>query len=248
MPLRSLVALLVSLSLTGCAGDDPLVVLAASSLSDVAEDLVAAGARDDALVSEAGSQVIAAQVRAGAPADLVLLADPDLADALAEEGLLSPPRPIATAPLAIVSTPEAAVTTPDDLLRPGLRLVLADAGVPLGDYTRTALERLEDAGRLPEGATEEVLGAAVSLEDAARAVLAKVRSGDADAAVVYAPDARAAGADVVATAWPDPRIRAVYTLQTPPSAADGGQLAGFLRSPAAAPIWRRHGFTPASDG
>ena len=69
----------------------------------------------------------------------------------------------------------------------GVKLVLGAEGVPIGDYAR---ELLELAG----------LGAAldnvVSLEDDVKGVVAKVGLGEADAGIVYATDATAAGDDV----------------------------------------------------
>jgi molybdate transport system substrate-binding protein len=249
VPVAVLVVALVTLA--GCtrpAADGALVVLAASSLVDVTDALVDAW-DGEALVSEAGSQVLAAQIRGGADADLLLLADPAVAAALAAEGFAADPVVVAANQLAIVVHPDAAaaVTTPADLADAELRVVLADAGMPLGTYTRRALAGLESSGRVPAGTADAVLAGADSFEDAARVVLAKVASGEADAAVVYRTDAIAAGRDVVTRAWPaDGDVRIRYVAQevdgARPAAAD---LLAFLTSDTARDVWRRHGFLPA---
>ena len=68
-----------------------------------------------------------------------------------------------------------------DLRRPGLKIVIAKLGVPIGDYTRDVLRNL--------GLWRAVLANVVSLEPDARGVLAKVALGEADAGVVYRTDA-----------------------------------------------------------
>lgn len=248
---RTLAGLLVAVVvLAGCratADEDPVVVLAASSLTDVTAALIDAwgGA---AVVSEAGSQVLAAQVRGGADADLLLIVDPAVAEALAREGAASSPVPLATTGLAVIVSHRAAdrVTRPAHLAREGLTVVLADVGVPLGDHTRDALGRLEQTGTAPAGTGDAVLDNAVSLEDAARSVLAKVTTGEADAAVVYATDALAAGDTVTTVDWPaEADVTATYTGQQIAGARpEAAGLLRFLRSDEAAGIWRRFGFRP----
>src|SRR5439155_23584919 len=77
------------------------------------------------------------------------------------------------------------ITSVNDLSRPGVKLVLAAEGVPVGDYARQALK---SAGILAQ-ATANV----ASNEDDDASVVAKVTSGDADAAIVYTSDVASAG-------------------------------------------------------
>jgi molybdate transport system substrate-binding protein len=67
------------------------------------------------------------------------------------------------------------------LERKGLRIVMAAAGVPVGDYTRKVLARM---------GLSDLVGKAVSQETDVREVLAKVTLGEADAGFVYATDAK----------------------------------------------------------
>src|SRR5205085_9850293 len=93
-----------------------------------------------------------------------------------------------------------------DLRRKGIKLVLANPGVPAGSYTRTALANL-DLG--------DVLANVVSEETDVRNVLGKVALGEADAGFVYATDARAAGRRVRSIALPakaQPNVRYEATV------------------------------------
>lgn len=217
-------------------------MLAASSLADVAVTL--ATTWDPATrVSEAGSQVLAAQVRAGVDADLLLLADPDLAAELAASPEVPSPVTIATSSLAVLHRTDAEVGSVARLQDRSLALVLADADVPLGRYTREGLALLDAAGALEARA---VVANARSFEDSARSVVGKLLAGEADAAIVYASDAlRAADADprLAVLAWPDEgAVTVTYTAQ--PLTARGRDLVAFLTSPEMSEIWRDHGFTP----
>lgn len=245
----------VLLLVPACAGadDDPAVVLVAASLTDVAEDLL--GAWDgSAVASQGGSQVLAAQVRAGAPVDVLLSADPEISQQLASSGLAGRPLPVARNGLAVVAIPGRGVDEPSDLVREELRVIVADEPVPLGRYTREALRRLEETGSAPPGMAQRVLAGADSFEDDARTVLAKVTSGEADAAIVYRTDAAAAeraGADITVIHWPeDADVTSTYTAQViadAPHPRRAEDLVGFLTSARAADIWREHGFEPVAE-
>jgi molybdate transport system substrate-binding protein len=69
-----------------------------------------------------------------------------------------------------------------DLARPGVKLVVAGSGVPVGSYTLQVVRKM----RL----SAAVLRNVVSRETDVRDVLSKVALGEADAGFVYATDAR----------------------------------------------------------
>lgn len=188
-----LVALLAGLVLlAGCGGgdDEPLTVYAASSLTEVFEQL-APGAR----FNFAGSDELATQLREGAQADVYAAASPRYPGELFAEGIVEKPVVFATNRLVIVVPSEnpAGIDELDDLASADVRVVVGGEGVPIGDYTRELLERAE---RL------DVLQRVVSEEEDVKGVLSKVALGEADAGFVYATDARAAGSDVVALELP----------------------------------------------
>ena len=188
------VALAVSaLALAGCGpatgepGGAParhtVVVLAASSLTDaltaIAGDFEASHPGVDVQLSFAASSTVVTQVNQGAPADLVALAgtssmaplDKRRIDGGGVRSLAGNTLEIATPP-----TNPGKVGAISDLSRPGLKVVLCAATVPCG---KAAASALKAAG---------VVARVVSYETDVRATLAKVRLGEADAAIVYHSD------------------------------------------------------------
>jgi molybdate transport system substrate-binding protein len=108
-------------------------------------------------------------------------------DAVASDPGVTDRTDFATNRLVIITPPDdpAGISTIADLAKPGVQLVLAAKGVPVGDYARQALT---SAGLLSE-AMQNV----VSNEDDDASVVAKITSGEADAGIVYASDVAAAG-------------------------------------------------------
>jgi molybdate transport system substrate-binding protein len=147
------------------------------------------------------SSTLRAQIDQGAPADVFLSADLSNPRGLVEAGLADGDAvPFAGNLLTIIvpSDNPAGIESPADLARPGVKVVAAGDGVPISTYARQVIAKL---ARVPGYPTEFTSGYAaniVSKETDVKAVVAKIVLGEADAAIVYATDARAA-ADVVST-------------------------------------------------
>jgi molybdate transport system substrate-binding protein len=202
-------ALAVALVLGGCGGDErggeAVVVFAASSLADVAPEIDAR-----ATVVLAGSNDLAAQLRDGASADVFLAASARPVSELEADGLVEEAQVFASNRLVIIvpAANPAGIETLDDLARSGVKLVVGAPGVPIGDYARQALRG--------HGALAQV----VSLEEDVKGVVGKVTLGEADAGIVYATDARAAGEavrTVPISASRQPEIAYHAALVSPPS-------------------------------
>ena len=88
--------------------------------------------------------------------------------------------------LVIITPPDnpANITSLEDLANPGVQVVLAAEGVPVGDYARQALDSA--------GLTDAVLANVVSNEEDDASVVAKITAGEADAAIVYVSDVTSA--------------------------------------------------------
>lgn len=190
-----LLVAVLALGAAGCGDDDDssdeqITVLAAASLTDVFP-VIDGGPT----YSFAASDTLATQIREGAPADVYAAANERLPAELFDEGLVEEPQTFATNKLVILvpaGNPQDIVNVAD-LRGEGLRVVMADEGVPVGDYTREVLTNLDAA---------DLVGAAVSQEDDVRAVTQKVALGEADAGFAYATDAIAVVEDVEAIELP----------------------------------------------
>jgi molybdate transport system substrate-binding protein len=183
------------LPLAGCAsgGDGQsgaqgeLTVLAASSLTDVYEQLATSFEEEnnvDVTFSFGSSTDLAEQAADGAPGDVLSTADATSMKVAEDAGVTREVTGFATNVMVIV-TPAgnpAGIKSLDDL--EGATWVRCADEVPCG---RVALGVLEDNNITAEPA---------SLEEDVRSTLDKVISGEADAGLVYASDAVAAGDDV----------------------------------------------------
>jgi molybdate transport system substrate-binding protein len=155
-----------------------LTVLAAASLTNVFPQI----APHDRY-SFSGSNMLAAQIQQGAPADVFASANTKLPEQLYEAGLVEKPVVFTRNELILIvpkSNP-AGIHSVFDLRKPGVKLVIGAVGVPVGDYTRVVLHNL---------GLDDVLGNVVSQETDVREVLAKVALGEADAGFVYLTDAK----------------------------------------------------------
>jgi molybdate transport system substrate-binding protein len=167
-----------------------LTVFAAASLTDVFPRI-----DPRARYSFGGSNALAAQIRQGLPADVFASANVTLPDQLYAAGLVEKPVLFTGNTLVLI----ARKGNPDhvhgvySLTRPGLKVVIAAAGVPVGDYTRKVLGALE---------LGDLVQRAASQETDVREVLSKVALGEADVGFVYATDARTVRGRVAVFAIP----------------------------------------------
>jgi molybdate transport system substrate-binding protein len=155
-----------------------LTIFAAASLTNVFP-LIA----PNQTYSFGGSNMLAAQIQQGAPVDVFASANTKLPQQLYQQGLVEKPVVFTRNALILIvprSNP-AGIHSVYDLRKPGVKLDIAAAGVPVGDYTRTVLHNL---------GLDDVVDSAVSQETDVREVLAKVALGEADAGFVYTTDAR----------------------------------------------------------
>jgi molybdate transport system substrate-binding protein len=164
---------------TSCGVSDsgaPLNVYAAASLAEVFPQI-----DRDARFSFAGSDELAMQIREGAPADVYAAASSKYPQELFDESLVEEPITFASNRLVLIvpRANPAGIRRVQDVLEPGIRLVVAAEGVPVGDYTRSVMETLGLSAAL-----ENV----VSNEDDVKGVAGKVALGEADAGFVYATD------------------------------------------------------------
>lgn len=236
--------LVLGLAAAGCGGQSgpvTLTVLASSSLTEAFTELGAVyGRSHDARVRLVfgGAPELVEQLRERQRADVLVTADEAAMKAMAEHVDVGPRRAIAHTSMTIAVAPgnPRRIRGVTDLIRPRLRVVLGASSVPVGRYARRILTR--------EGLTVR----AVSEEISARSVLTRVRTGEADAGIVYVTDMRSAGAAASSVPIPvDQNVTVSYRAAPVrdgehPHAAEA--LIDWLTSAQARTILHRHGFAP----
>ncbi|WP_342148198.1 molybdate ABC transporter substrate-binding protein [Methylorubrum sp. SB2] len=235
-------------SLGPARAEAPVTVFAAASLKNALDEASAAWTKATARttrISYAGSNALAKQIEAGAPADLFVSADLAWMDYAEKNGTIRPDTRVNLLRNAIVLVaPKGA--SPKIALEPGVDLAKALAGgrlamgnveaVPAGKYGKAALEKL--------GAWDGVKGQVAQAENV-RAALLLVTRGEAPLGIVYATDAASEpGVEVVAT-FPEgshPPIVYPAALVKDSRNAEAAAFLAYLRSPAARPFFERQGF------
>jgi molybdate transport system substrate-binding protein len=192
-----------------------------------------------------GSGALARQIENGAPADIFLSASPEPMDRLAARGLLldGTRRDLLRSEIVLI-VPRASADTDsfEALADPRVKFIaLADpASVPAGVYGKQVLTGL--------GLWSRVESKLVLAKDV-RQVLSYVETGNADAGLVYATDARQSSAVRIAATAPEgahaPVVYPVAVLRAARDAAAARDFAAFLSGPEARAIFVSQGFTAA---
>jgi molybdate transport system substrate-binding protein len=241
------IALLLGLAVLGCVGGERsgspgLLLLAAASTEGAVLEAVAGFEQrsgSTVSVSTGGSNALAQQVIAGAPAQLFLSANQQWADAVAAEGLVVASVPLLSNRLVVVvplGNP-AGIRGLEDLTADRVdRVAIAAESVPAGIYAHDALaslfllEELEAGKKLVRG--QDV-----------RQTLAFVERGEVDAGVVYRTDAAVSQSveviEVIDLALHD---AIVYPLMLLVDNDRARSLYDFLQTDAALEAFERHGF------
>lgn len=248
-------ALLCVVALAGCAGGsgsggsgsgDPVVVFAAASLKSSFEQLGEDFTRETGVRVEfsfGGSSGLVQQVRAGAPAQVLALADERTMQVAADAELVSQSRVFATNTLtiAVPAGNPAGVTGLDSLTGEGTSVAVCAPEVPCGNATQRVLQL---AGVQVTPATEE---------SKVSAVLTKVATGQVDAGLVYVTDVQGAvpgpggAATVEAVDFPQ-ATQAVnrYPIAVTAQAGDNAEVAAtfvsYVLSPDGQQVLREAGF------
>jgi molybdate transport system substrate-binding protein len=236
-------ALLAGLAQAGSG--DALTVSAAVSLTEALEQVAGAyrsTGGGEIVLNFAGSNALSRQIVAGAPVDVFVSADEAQMDVVERAGLLLPGSrvPIVGNQLVVVAGSRApAIASARELAADDIRrIAIGDpAAVPAGVYAKEYLER---AGLWAQLSPKIVPTANV------RAALTAVQNGSADAAIVYASDARIAkGLRVAATISGPESPRIIYPagiIKGTSHLASATKFVQFLRSAAALHIFEQHGF------
>lgn len=227
---------------SGAGGERTLDVLAASSLAESFQALADSFEESHPgvtvrLVLES-SATLATQVTEGAPADVLATADQQTMQGAVDAGAAEDPQLFATNELVMVTPADnpGRVQSLSDLESPDVSYVACVETAPCGALAADLLAR------------DHVDAQPRSLEVDVKAVLAKVTADEADAGLVYATDARAAGKDVQTFPVPgaeqqrNPYEIAVVDQSDDPGLA--GEWVDLVTSPAGQQVLTAAGFGP----
>jgi molybdate transport system substrate-binding protein len=234
-----------------------VVVFAASSLTDAFKEIASEfqrshpGAR--VVLSFGGSSQLAIQLINGARADVFASADQDQMDAAERGKVLVGAQDVFVRNRLMVIAPRdnpAHIAELKDLARSGLKVISAQASVPIGAYTSSLLTSASADPAYGADFQRRVEQNIVSREDTVRQIVAKIQLGEADAAVVFTTDITPNIADqFVRIPLPeDLQVIARYPI----AVANGHNRTGgeaffaFVQSPSAQNILAKWGFLPPS--
>ena len=245
-----LLAALPGFSLAGCGSqssgagkDDPttVTVFASSVLTaaftDLGEKFAARHPGAEVIFNFAGAGDLITQVRQGAPADVLAVADASFMDEASD--LVDAPTPFVRNQLAIAVAPgnPLEITSLPDLSRSDLKVILGSEETSVGKQSQEALGR---AGVVVEPA---------SLEVTVKGVVTKVALGEADAGIVYATDVLAADGAIDGVTIPEAQnVIAIYPIATvlaSDHSEDARAFVDFVLSRKGQQVLTDYGFLPA---
>jgi molybdate transport system substrate-binding protein len=251
---------------TGTAGvtnapvSGEITVFAASSLTDaftkLAADFKAANPDASVTFSFGGSPTLVTQLGQGANADILATADTkNMQNALDQALVVDKGTTFARNRLTIIvpkSNP-GGIATPKDLSKSGLKLVLAQKDVPVGNYARQALDKFSADASYGSDFSQKVLANLVSDEANVKAVVTKIQLGEADAGIVYVTDVTAGvSGDITQIEIPDQyNVSASYPIAITKDASKPAVARAFIDyvlSDAGQAVLKSFGFVPATAG
>ncbi|NJN88126.1 MAG: molybdate ABC transporter substrate-binding protein [Leptolyngbyaceae cyanobacterium SL_7_1] len=225
----------------------PLLIAAAASLQEVLTQIdpifeqAHSGITVDYTFAASGS--LQQQIEQGAPADVFISAAAKQMDALQEKALLlaETRRDLLTNRLVLVAPSNSELKLTDFQQLTDAAIARISVGeprsVPAGQYAEEVLTSL---GILEQVRSKLVYGNSV------RNVLGTVESGNADAGIVYATDAkisdRVKQVATAANSLHSPITYPIAILQSSQHPSCGADLHGFLSNQSAQTIFKAHGF------
>jgi molybdate transport system substrate-binding protein len=217
-----------SSSSTTSGSTTTLTVFAASSLTKafgaIGSDFEAANPDAKVTFNFGPSDGLASQIESEGIADVFASASGTWMDDVQTKTGVTDRTDFAKNKLVIITPSDnpANVRSLADLGRPGVAVVIAAEGVPVGDYARQALDAA--------GLTKQVMANVVSNEQDDASLVAKITAGEADAAIVYASDVTSTVApQVTAVKIPDAQnVIATYPIAVVDGSAHADLAKAFV--------------------
>lgn len=247
-----------ALSAAGPKISGNLTVFAAASLieafTEMKKMIEAANPGTTITLNFAGSSNLRTQLTQGASADVFASADAPNMNQVVQAGDIDGQTKDFVQNRLVVVLPKnnpGQISNLKDLAKPGLKLVLAQEQVPVGNYARQALDKLSADPAYGAGFKSKVLANLASNELNVKEVVAKVQLGEADAGIVYASDVTpSVQAATITIDIPDQfNVVARYPIGVVKGAGnpDGARaFINYVLSPAGQAILQHYGFIPIS--
>jgi len=230
---------------------DEVTVSAAISLKDALDEISHLYSTErpsaDVHFNLGGSGTLQRQIEQGAPVDIFISASPKEMDSLQSQGLLLPDtRKNLARNSVVLIVPAGSTSIPgfQDLTKAAVKTVAVGEPqtVPAGKYAQEVLTHF--------GIYDQLKPKLVLAKDV-RQVLTYVETGNADAGIVYATDAKISKkVTVVATAPEDSHAPVVYpaaVIKNSKNAAAAKAFLDFLASEKARTVFQKYGFIPAGS-
>ncbi|WP_238538527.1 molybdate ABC transporter substrate-binding protein [Nitrolancea hollandica] len=238
--------------------DGTVTVFAAASLTDAFNEmgkaLETANPGTKLAFNFAGSQKLRTQLQQGAKADVFASADEKQMQGAQEDGTIAGDPKIFVHNKLVVIVPaqnKAGINDLKDLTKPGIKLILAQKDVPVGNYSRQSFDKLSQDPAYGSDFATKVLANLVSEETNVKSVVSKVQLGEADAGIVYSSDVTPSVRDAVKIIdIPDQfNVLANYpiaTVKDGQNASGGKAFIDYVLSPAGQETLKKWGFIPVS--
>lgn len=240
-----------TLAMPAFAAEQKITMFAAASLTNALQEIAAQYKKEknvDIVSSFASSSTLARQIEQGAPADLFISADQQWMDYAQDKKLTdTATRYTLLGNALVVIAPKAsdvkhfAITDNTDwksLLKGGHLAVGDPDHVPAGIYAKEALQNLK--------AWDELSPVMARANDV-RSAMALVEREEAPLGIVYGSDAVASAKVKVVSIFPKESHKPVEYPMAIIKDHNNATVTGFyeyLKTPAAADVFKRYGFTP----
>ncbi|MGB9244904.1 MAG: molybdate ABC transporter substrate-binding protein [Candidatus Acidiferrales bacterium] len=232
------------------APPDEITVSAAISLKDALDEIshlyTSEHVGAEVHFNLGGSGTLQRQIEQGAPVDIFISASPKEMDSLQSQGLLlnDTRKDLVRNSVVLIVPAGSSISSFQDLARAGVKTVAVGEPqtVPAGKYAQEVLTHF--------GIYDQLKSKLVLAKDV-RQVLAYVETGNADAGIVYATDAKISKkVTVVATAPEDSHSPVVYpaaVIKNSKNAAGAKAFLEFLAGEKARAVFQKYGFIPAGS-
>lgn len=200
-----------------------------------------------------GSQALRTQLEQGARADVFVSADAVQMEQAKKSNVVQGESPIFVKNKLVAIVPKenkAKITTFCDLGKPGLKLDLANANVPVGNYSRQAFSKANAV--CGSDFEQRALKNLMSEEENVKQVVTKVQLGEVDAGIVYISDVNPkVSASISPVAIPDDANQiATYPIAVTKEVQNRAAAQAFIRfvlSAESQAILKAYSFIPLKE-